>query len=193
MLNRPDALRRSCASASVPRLLLTAIRERKLMSTYRAPLRDMQFVLRELAGIDDDCETSRLRGHARRSRRDSRRSRDVCQRSARPDQSRSATSTAARGTTARSPRRPASKKRTRSSPRPAGSACPFPTEYGGQGLPQLLLGPALEMWNGRQHRLRQRSAAQSRRDRSDRTVRLRRAEAHLHSQARVAASGRGTM
>ena len=30
------------------------------MSTYRAPLRDMQFVLRELAGVDEISEAPRL-------------------------------------------------------------------------------------------------------------------------------------
>jgi hypothetical protein len=31
------------------------------MSTYRDPLRDMQFVLRELAGLDEIAKLSRLR------------------------------------------------------------------------------------------------------------------------------------
>ncbi len=59
---------------------------------------------------------------------------------------------------------------------------PVPAEYGGQGLPQLLLGPTLEMWNACEHRLCQRSAAQSGRDRSDRTCRFGRAEAEVDSE-----------
>ena len=70
---------------------------------------------------------------------------------------------------------------------------PVPAEYGGQGLPQVLLGPTLEMWNARQHRIRQRPAAQSGRDRGDRTQRLRRTEASVPFRTLVSGKWTGTM
>ena len=68
------------------------------MSTYRAPLRDMQFVIRELAGFD---EVAKFPGYedARRPRRGPRRSRHVRKRGARSNQ-RLGDRKAARGATA---------------------------------------------------------------------------------------------
>src|SRR5450631_1095858 len=45
--------RRRCARSRTPSLSNS---RGALMSTYRAPLRDMQFVLRELAGVDEIAE-----------------------------------------------------------------------------------------------------------------------------------------
>ncbi len=116
------------------------------MSTYRAPLRDMQFVLRELAGIDD---IAKLPGYEESAEvLDSileeaaafasgvldplNRSGDVegC--------------TWNDGTVAV----PHGFKEAYKKFAEAGwIGLPVPEEYGGQALPQLVLGPALEMWN----------------------------------------------
>ena len=60
----------------------------------------------------------------------------------------SAIAPAARGRTARSRRRPVSRMPTSGSRKPAGSVYRSRPNYGGQGLPQVLLGAVLEMWNG---------------------------------------------
>jgi len=72
------------------------------------------------------------------------------------------------------------RKRTRASRRPAGSGF-VPTDTAVKDC-RRSCWPTLEMWNAATFGFCQRSAAQSRRDRSDRTVRQRRAEADLHHQ-----------
>ena len=116
------------------------------MSTYRAPLRDMQFVLRELAKID---EIAKLPGFEETG--------DVA------DAILDEAATFAAGvldplnqsgdkegctwkdgavTT------PSGYKEAYKQFADAGwIGLPVPAEYGGQGLPSILLGPTLEMWN----------------------------------------------
>ena len=119
------------------------------MSTYRAPLADMQFVLNELAGLAEVAQAAGLRGcDARHGRRRSSRKRA----SSPPRCSIRSTAPAiakARSCcpTARSRRRRASRRPTGSSSRTAGTGSPSPTEYGGQGLPQLVATPVEEMWH----------------------------------------------
>ena len=153
------------------------------MSGYRAPLRDMQFALRELAGIEaiaalPGCEEtldvldSVLEEAA------------AFAAGVLDPLNRTGDKRAAPGTTATSLTPPGFKEAYKKFADAGWIGLPVPAEYGGQGLPQILLGPTLEMWNAREHRLCQRPAAQSRRDRSDRAGRLGRAEAALHSQSR---------
>ena len=59
-----------------------------------------------------------------------------------------ATRKAASGSTATSRRPKALKKRITQFAKAGWIGLPVPAEYGGQGLPQLMLGPTLEMWNG---------------------------------------------
>ena len=116
------------------------------MSTYHAPLRDMQFVLRELADIE---EIAKLPGYGEAA--------DVA------DAILEEASTFA--TEVLDPLNRTADKEGCSwrdgevtTPRGFKDAyaqfakagwigLPVPDEYGGQGLPQLLLGPTLEMWN----------------------------------------------
>ena len=116
------------------------------MSTYRAPLRDMQFVLRELAGV---AEIAKLPGYEDTT--------DVL------DAILDEASTFA--TEVLSPLNQSGDKEgctwndgVVTTPKGFKEAykqfaqagwigLPVPAEYGGQGLPQLLLGPTLEMWN----------------------------------------------
>jgi len=117
------------------------------MSTYHAPLRDMQFVLRELAGIE---EVAKLPG--------AEDTLDVVD-SILEEAAKFATGVLdpinqsgdkegckwvdGNVTT------PKGFKEAYSQFAKAGwIGLPVPAEYGGQGLPQLLLGPTLEMWNG---------------------------------------------
>jgi alkylation response protein AidB-like acyl-CoA dehydrogenase len=116
------------------------------MSTYQAPLRDMQFVLKELAGID---EIAALPGFEDTS--------DVWE-SILEEAASFATGVLdpinqigdkegckfvdGKVTT------PKGFKEAYKKFADAGwIGLPVPAEYGGQGLPQLLLGPTLEMWN----------------------------------------------
>jgi 3-(methylthio)propanoyl-CoA dehydrogenase len=116
------------------------------MSTYRAPLRDMQFVLRELAAIEEvaalaGCEEtldvldSVLEEAAAFAS-------GVLDPLNRVGDTQGCTWTAGDVTT------PAGFKEAYKQFAEAGwIGLPVPAEYGGQGLPQILLGPTLEMWN----------------------------------------------
>ena len=117
------------------------------MSTYRAPLRDMQFVLRELAGID---EITKLPGYE-----DSGDVIDAILEEAatfatevldplnQSGDKEGCTWNDGVVTT------PAGFKEAYKSFAQAGwIGLPVSVEHGGQALPQLLLGPTLEMWNG---------------------------------------------
>jgi alkylation response protein AidB-like acyl-CoA dehydrogenase len=116
------------------------------MSTYQAPLRDMQFVLKELAGIDD---VAKLPGYEETG--------DVWE-SILEEAGAFATGVLdplnqvadkegctfvdGKVTT------PKGFKEAYKKFADAGwIGLPVPDEYGGQGLPSLLLGPTLEMWN----------------------------------------------
>ena len=116
------------------------------MSTYRAPLRDMQFVLRELAGIDaiaslPGCEETldvldsvleEAAGFAAGVLDPLNRSGDKI----------GCTWT---GGDVATP--PGFKEAYKKFADAGWIGLPVPAEYGGQGLPQILLGPTLEMWN----------------------------------------------
>jgi 3-(methylthio)propanoyl-CoA dehydrogenase len=118
----------------------------KPMSTYRAPLRDMQFVLRELAGIDEvaklpGCEDtidvldSILEEAAAFAT-------GVLDPLNRIGDKEGCTWTDGAVTT------PTGFKEAYKKFADAGwIGLPVPAEYGGQGLPSILLGPTLEMWN----------------------------------------------
>ncbi|MFY9885181.1 MAG: acyl-CoA dehydrogenase [Candidatus Cybelea sp.] len=116
------------------------------MSVYRAPLRDMQFALRELAGVDEvaklpGCEETldvldsvleEAAGFAAGVLDPLNRSGDKegC--------------TWSEGEVAT----PRGFKEAYKKFADAGwIGLPVPDEYGGQGLPQIMLGPTLEMWN----------------------------------------------
>ncbi len=116
------------------------------MSTYRAPLRDMQFVLRELAGVE---QIAKLPGYEDTT--------DVLD--AILDEA-STFATEVLGPLNQSGDKegctwndgvvttPKGFKEAYKSFAQAGwIGLPVPVEHGGQGLPQLLLGPTLEMWN----------------------------------------------
>lgn len=116
------------------------------MSSYRAPLRDMQFVLRDLAGID---EVAKLPGF------------DEAAEVAAPILEEAAAFAARvldplnrtgdkEGCTWKDGRvtTPAGFSEAYAQFAKAGwIGLTVPQEYGGQGLPQLLLGATLEMWN----------------------------------------------
>src|SRR5579871_4298368 len=116
------------------------------MSSYRAPLRDMQFALRELAGIEGvaalpGCEDtldvldSVLEEAAAFAS-------GVLDPLNRIGDKEGCAWNAGTVTT------PAGFKEAYHKFAEAGwIGLPVPPEYGGQGLPQLLLGPTLEMWN----------------------------------------------
>jgi 3-(methylthio)propanoyl-CoA dehydrogenase len=116
------------------------------MSTYRAPLRDMQFALRELAGIE---EVAKLPGYEETL--------DVLDSVLEEAASFAAgvldplnRSGDKEGCTwnAGEVKTPAGFKEAYKKFADAGwIGLPVPAEYGGQGLPQILLGPTLEMWN----------------------------------------------
>jgi alkylation response protein AidB-like acyl-CoA dehydrogenase len=116
------------------------------MSTYQAPLRDMQFVLRELAGVD---EVAKLPGFEDttdvwESILDEAASfaSGVLDPLNRVADKEGCTWTDGKVTT------PKGFKEAYKKFADAGwIGLPVPAEYGGQGLPQLLLGPTLEMWN----------------------------------------------
>src|SRR5580698_5035071 len=116
------------------------------MSTYRAPLRDMQFALRELAGIEGvatlpGCEEtldvldSILEEAATFAS-------GVLDPLNRVGDKEGCKWNAGEVTT------PTGFKAAYQKFADAGwIGLPVPAEYGGQGLPQILLGPTLEMWN----------------------------------------------
>jgi len=116
------------------------------MSTYRAPLRDMQFVLRELAGID---EIAKLPGYEDTI--------DVLD--AILDEASTFASEVLAPLNQSGDKEgctwhdgevttPAGFKEAYHRFAQAGwIGLPVSAEYGGQGLPQIMLGPTLEMWN----------------------------------------------
>ncbi|HTZ55120.1 MAG TPA: acyl-CoA dehydrogenase [Candidatus Acidoferrum sp.] len=116
------------------------------MSTYQAPLRDMQFVLRELAGVD---EVAKLPGFEDttdvwESILDEAGSfaTGVLDPLNRVADKEGCTWNNGAVTT------PKGFKEAYKKFADAGwIGLPVPDEYGGQGLPSLLLGPTLEMWN----------------------------------------------
>ncbi|MGZ3510286.1 MAG: acyl-CoA dehydrogenase [Vulcanimicrobiaceae bacterium] len=117
------------------------------MSTYQAPLRDMQFVLRELAGVDDVAKlpgfedtNDVLESILEEAGSFASGVLDPLNRTADKE-----------GCTWRDGEvtTPTGFKNAYKQFADAGwIGLPVPPEYGGQGLPQLLLGPTLEMWNG---------------------------------------------
>ena len=116
------------------------------MSTYQAPLRDMQFVLRELAGVDDiaklpgfedtpdvlDAILQEASTFASEVLDPINRSGDV----------HGCTWNDGEVTTA-----PGFKEAYAQFAKSGWIGLPFSPEHGGQGLPFLLTGPTLEMWN----------------------------------------------
>jgi acyl-CoA dehydrogenase len=117
------------------------------MSTYQAPLRDMQFVLNELAGIAD---VAKLPGYGETL--------DVVD-SILEEAAAFATGVLdplnrvgdKEGCTWENGnvKTPTGFKEAYKQFAGAGwIGLPVPEEFGGQGLPQLMLGPTLEMWNG---------------------------------------------
>jgi 3-(methylthio)propanoyl-CoA dehydrogenase len=116
------------------------------MTTYRAPLRDMQFVLRELAGVDDvaklpGCEEtvdvldSILEEAAAFAS-------GVLDPLNRVGDKEGCTWKDGAVTTPRG-----FKEAYKKFADAGWIGLPVPAEYGGQGLPSILLGPTLEMWN----------------------------------------------
>ena len=116
------------------------------MSTYQAPLRDMQFVLRELAGIDD---VAKLPGYEEAGdvwesilEEAGSFATGVLDPLNRVADKEGCTWNDGKVTT------PKGFKEAYKKFADAGwIGLPVPDEYGGQGLPSLLLGPTLEMWN----------------------------------------------
>ncbi|MBV9277803.1 MAG: acyl-CoA dehydrogenase family protein, partial [Candidatus Eremiobacteraeota bacterium] len=116
------------------------------MAAYQAPLRDMQFALRELAGLDQivalpgfedaaDAVDAILEEAATFAS-------EVLDPLNQPGDQQGCTWRDGEVTT------PAGFKEAYARFAQAGwIGLPVPEEYGGQGLPQLLLGPTLEMWN----------------------------------------------
>jgi len=116
------------------------------MSTYRAPLRDMNFALRELAGIDAiaalpgcgetlDVLDSVLEEAAAFAS-------GVLDPLNRIGDTEGCTWNAGEVATP-----PGFKAAYKQFAEAGWIGLPVPVEYGGQGLPQILLGPTLEMWN----------------------------------------------
>jgi alkylation response protein AidB-like acyl-CoA dehydrogenase len=116
------------------------------MSTYQAPLRDMQFVLRELAGVD---EVAKLPGFEDTTdvwesilEEAGSFATGVLDPLNRVADKEGCTWNNGEVTT------PKGFKEAYKKFADAGwIGLPVPAEYGGQGLPSLLLGPTLEMWN----------------------------------------------
>ncbi|HTU71406.1 MAG TPA: acyl-CoA dehydrogenase N-terminal domain-containing protein, partial [Candidatus Baltobacteraceae bacterium] len=116
------------------------------MSTYQAPLRDMQFVLRELAGVD---EVAKLPGFEDTTdvwesilEEAGSFASGVLDPLNRVADKEGCTWNNGEVTT------PKGFKEAYKKFADAGwIGLPVPGEYGGQGLPSLLLGPTLEMWN----------------------------------------------
>jgi alkylation response protein AidB-like acyl-CoA dehydrogenase len=116
------------------------------MSTYQAPLRDMQFVLRELAGIEDvaklpGCEETLdvLDSVLEEAAAFAAGVLDPLNRTGDKD---GCTWKAGAVTTP-----PGFKEAYKKFADAGWIGLPVPAEYGGQGLPQILLGPTLETWN----------------------------------------------
>ena len=114
--------------------------------TYRAPLRDMQFALRELAGVEDvaklpGCEDTLdvLDSILEEAAAFASGVLDPLNRVA--DKA-GCTWIDGRVTTP-----PGFKDAYKKFADAGWIGLPVPAEYGGQGLPQILLGPTLEMWN----------------------------------------------
>ncbi len=116
------------------------------MSTYRAPLRDMQFVLRELAGAE---EIAKLPGYE-----DSIDVLDAILDEASTfasevlsplNQSGDKEGCTWNDGVVTTPK--GFKEAYKSFAQAGWIGLPVPAEFGGQGLPQLMLGPTLEMWN----------------------------------------------
>jgi 3-(methylsulfanyl)propanoyl-CoA dehydrogenase len=114
--------------------------------TYRAPLRDMQFALRELAGVADvaklpGCEDTLdvLDSILEEAAAFASGVLDPLNRVA---DTAGCTWSDGRVTTP-----PGFKEAYKKFADAGWIGLPVPAEYGGQGLPQLLLGPTLEMWN----------------------------------------------
>ncbi len=119
------------------------------MSTYRAPLAEMQFVLTELAGLEQVAHAAGLRGgDARRRRGDPRRGREVRDQRARSAQRRRRSRGRAGGRTTARCRTPAGfKDAYRQFCDNGWNGLIKTTEYGGQGLPHLLGTAVEEMWH----------------------------------------------
>jgi alkylation response protein AidB-like acyl-CoA dehydrogenase len=117
------------------------------MSTYRAPLRDMQFVLRELAPLDDIAQ---LPGFADTSdvldailEEAATFAAEVLDPLNRSGDIAGCTWDAGRVTTP-----PGFTAAYEKFAQAGWIGLPVSPDHGGQGLPQLLLGPTSEMWNG---------------------------------------------
>ncbi len=116
------------------------------MSTYRAPLRDMQFALRELAGIE---EVAALPGCGESlDVLDSVLEEAAAFASGVLDPLNRTGDTEGCTWSEGEVKTPSGFKEAYRQFADAGwIGLPVPPEYGGQGLPQILLGPTLEMWN----------------------------------------------
>lgn len=117
------------------------------MSTYRAPLRDMQFVLRELAGVD---EITKLPGYEDSGdvidailEEASTFATEVLDPLNQSGDKEGCTWNNGEVTTPKG-----FKEAYKAFAQAGWIGLPVSTEHGGQALPQLLLGPTLEMWNG---------------------------------------------
>jgi len=116
------------------------------MSTYRAPLRDMQFVLRELAGID---AIAKLPGYEDTTdvvdailEEASTFASEVLDPLNQSGDKEGCTWNDGVVTTPKG-----FKEAYQRFAKAGWIGLPVPPEYGGQGLPSLMLGPTLEMWN----------------------------------------------
>ncbi|HEV3091904.1 MAG TPA: acyl-CoA dehydrogenase C-terminal domain-containing protein [Candidatus Cybelea sp.] len=117
------------------------------MSTYRAPLRDMQFALRELAGIE---EIAALPGCGETLEvLDSVLEEAAAFASGVLDPlNRTGDKEGCRWDAGEVSTPPGFKEAYKKFAQAGWIGLPVPEEYGGQGLPQIMLGPTLEMWNG---------------------------------------------
>jgi len=116
------------------------------MSTYRAPLRDMQFVLRELAGVE---EIAKLPGYEDTTDvldaildEASTFASEVLDPLNQSGDKEGCTWNDGVVTTPKG-----FKEAYKQFAQSGWIGLPVPPEYGGQGLPQIMLGPTLEMWN----------------------------------------------
>jgi alkylation response protein AidB-like acyl-CoA dehydrogenase len=116
------------------------------MSAYRAPLRDMQFALRELGGIDQVATLERCE--------DTMEVLDSVLEEAAAfaagvldPLNRSGDKVGCTWKDGEVTTPPGFKEAYKKFAEAGWIGLPVPAEYGGQGLPQMLLGPTLEMWN----------------------------------------------
>ncbi len=116
------------------------------MSTYRAPLRDMQFVLRELAGVE---QIAKLPGYEDTADvldaildEASTFASEVLDPINQSGDKEGCTWNDGVVTTPKG-----FKEAYKAFAQAGWIGLPVPPEFGGQGLPQLMLGPTLEMWN----------------------------------------------